>query len=297
MSSIAYFFDKKTIEFYRLNGSKTMNIYRPLNAKKIINFNEGDYMFFYVKEDKNYFNENGIIGYGHFKKSQVMTCRQMWSTFEEANGFNTYEEMIEAIKKTTKDKKVPTKLNSLYLEDVVFFQNPITFDEVNIEYSTRIESFINISNPQTISKIFNKAKERGMDLWSLVINDEEEKETYFDEEDVKHILFSVCDKLRLELTSWEKRKAKKILREHQIKNPEIKNIKGNKVEGYSYSKNTLKLYLPMSDHLENNSTQMLYGHASLIKSLFKKECNKNIELIIKFISEDSVEDIEKLINQ
>lgn len=301
MASIAYITDQNMIEFHRLNGSKTMNFWRPSNAKRFADFQEGDYLFFLVKgTERKGTKEKGILGYGHLKKSQTMTFKQMWNTYKTENGYNNEEELFDAILKVSKSKKMPTKLNSLYLENVSFFQSPVFLSEIGITVSNRLESFIYLDkdDAQATSKLLNKAKESGLDVWTMMMSDEEIKENYFEEEEISHTISSIYKKIELSLSAWEMKKARKWLREERLSNLNIRYIKGSKTEGYHYKDGICIFYLPiLSNSNYDTNTQSMIGHACLLKRMLQRDCQYQIKIQFHLLSDRNVSELEKELNE
>ena len=189
MASIAYVTDQRMIEYHRLNGNKTLNFWRPRNTKKFTDFKKGDILFFLVKgTERSDTREKGIMGYGYLVKTQTMSVHQMWNTYGTENGYDSEEELKEAIIKVSK-RELPDKINSLYLDRVVFFQAPIYLSEIGVNVSNRLESYIYLDqkDASVTGKILNKAKETGVDMWSLVMNDEEETEMISDKDIIDQV--------------------------------------------------------------------------------------------------------------
>ncbi len=302
MASIAYVTDKNMIEFHRLNGSRTMNFWRPGTAKKFTDFHEGDTLFFLVKGTEHpQTREKGILGYGHLKKIQTMTLRQMWNTYGTENGYRTEEELSEAIQRVCKDrKKIPSKINSLYLTGVVFFQAPVYLSEIGIHISNRLESYLYLDkeDPQVVSRLLSQAAKTGMDAWSLAVNDEAEREDFFEEEEIRHMISSIRKRLPFDLTDWEKRKARKWLQENQQRDSRIRLIRGTRVEGYSYEKGRCTLYFPaVSGNTLDMKTQALIGHAFLMRQMLQQECQYQIQIRICFLSDEEVSELSAMLNQ
>ena len=174
MASIAYITDRNMIEFHRLNGNRTMNFWRPSNSKKFTDFKPGDLLFFLAKgSERGRHREKGIAGYGRFQKAHTLSFRQMWNVYGTENGYASEEELYDAIVKVSKNKKMPKLMNCLYLTDVVFFQAPIYLSEIGVEISNKVESYIYLDkeDPQATSKVLNKAKETGVDMWMAAMSE------------------------------------------------------------------------------------------------------------------------------
>ena len=97
----------------------------------------------------------------------------MWNVYGTENGYASEEELYDAIVKVSKNKKMPKLMNCLYLTDVVFFQAPIYLSEIGVEISNKVESYIYLDkeDPQATSKVLNKAKETGVDMWMAAMSE------------------------------------------------------------------------------------------------------------------------------
>lgn len=301
MASIAYVTDQRMIEFHRLNGNRTINFWRPGNMKKFSDFQEGDTLFFLVKgTERPNKKEKGILGYGRLVKTQTMTIHQMWNTYKTENGYRTEEELNEAILKVSKDRKLPQKINSLYLSDVVFFQSPVYLSEIGVEISNRLESYVYLDqkDPTVTARLLNKAKESGMDFWALAMSGEEQNDNYFEEEEIRHLIASIAKRFKLTFTDWEKRKAKRWMKEYQSLHPDVNLIKGSRLEAYQYKEGVCTFILPLVSGKElDDKTQAMVGHALLLKQVLQKECQYQLKILFKFLSDEDTSELEGLLNQ
>jgi len=175
MSSIAYITDSKMLELHRLNNHKTMNFWRLSNNNNFSDFAIDDLVFF-LSKDKEHMNqkEKGIVGFGRLKQIHLCSVKQMWEMYEDLNGYKTIEEFKEAIINVSKDKKLPSKISSFYLEDVMFFQ-PVYLSECGLNISRNVESYIYIKPEEVVFNLFNIAK-NSKDLWSTFDDEDIEKE-------------------------------------------------------------------------------------------------------------------------
>lgn len=301
MASIAYIADQHMIEYHRLNGSRTMNFWRLGNMKKFSDFHEGDYLFFLVKgTERTGSKEKGIMGYGHLRKIQSMTFNQMWNTYGNENGYEDKEEFKEAVIRLSKDKKMPVKMGGLYLDNVVFFQSPIYLSEIGITISNRLESFcyLDKEDPQATAKLLSKAKESGADMWSMLMSEEEVDDDYFEEEEISHTIASIHKRIKLTMSDWERKKARKWLREYCETHPKTHFVKGVKTEGFSYSEGICTLIMPIVSKCSmDNTTQAMVGHICLLKNMLMQECRYQIKIKIKLLSDQDVSELEKMCNE
>lgn len=165
MSSIAYITDSKLLDNHRLHENKQMNFWRLSNKTSFSDFGDGDLVFF-LSKDKAHMSlnkEKGIVGFGKLKSINIGSPKAMWKKFDNLNGYNTYEEFVEAIGKVNLNE-IPEKISSFYLENVTFFQNPIYLSECGMTISKNIESYIYLDDKATY-KILEYSKHNS-DLWS-----------------------------------------------------------------------------------------------------------------------------------
>ena len=176
MASIAYITDRNMIEYHRLNGNRYINFWKPSSQKKINDFQKGDYLFFLAKgTEKGVSREKGIIGYGKLERIRTMSFEKMWYEYKTMNGYETKQQLKEAIQKLTKDKTIPKTMQCMILKEVTFFQVPIYLSEFDIILSKQIESYTYIDKEgmNVTSLLLKKAEQFGMDLWSMLMNDEQ----------------------------------------------------------------------------------------------------------------------------
>ena len=79
-----------------------------------------------------------------------------------------------AIRKVTKNHKLPDYLNCLILENLVFFQAPIYLSEIGVAISNKVESYIYLDKDDMFltSKILKLANEIGSDMWSSLFHEQ-----------------------------------------------------------------------------------------------------------------------------
>ena len=239
MSSIAYVTDSKMLEMHRLNAHKTMNFWRLSNKINFSDFKKGDLVFFLSKDKKHLLKkEKGIVGYGRLKDIHLSSIKSMWNKYKEENGFNTYDEFIEALTKLSKNNKLPDKISSFYLENVNFFQAPIYLSECGMKISNNVESYIYLKADDVTLKILEYAK-ASPDLWSNSdISNIEEDELRF-KLAIAHK--NIGDyKLNEKLSKRTNRVLKKYIKDNDYEfvpgsNQELFRIIGNKLEILLYN--------------------------------------------------------------
>lgn len=298
MASIAYVTNSQMIEYHRINGNRMMNFWRPSYTKKFADFNEGDYLFFLVKTTPRA-KEKALTGYGRCVKSQTMTFKQMWETFEKQNGYETKEALKEAVLKASKTKTLPEKLNCIYLEDVVFFQSPVYLSEVGITVNSNLESYIYLDKEDAAvtSRILQIASESGVDMWSL-INTEEDEQIDMKED---HLHFAVTQALKQCRThiykEWEQKKMRKMLKNHLSTHP-AEVLPSTKTEAFIVKENEVEIIIPVVYGKEHDDTmQYCVGHCAMIRHLILKNCPYMPKITFTFISNQDISLISDIVNK
>jgi len=230
MASIAYVTDKDMMEYHRLHENKAINFWRPGTKRNISNLQKGDLIFFLAKTAVRK-RERGIIGYGIFKEQKIMGAQKMWNQFQTLNGYEGKEELYRAIERMSKDKKVPKDINSLWIEEIIFFQSPIFLSEFGLKISNRIESYMYVDreDPELTNKILRQAQEIGVDMWSSVAKDKN-TERVINQTRISYLLAEIYSRVKLDLFSEaEERKMKKeteqLKKSREFKNYDV--IKGS----------------------------------------------------------------------
>lgn len=306
MASIAYITDRNMIEFHRLNGNRTMNFWRPSNSKKFTDFMPGDLLFFLAKgSERGHHREKGIVGYGRFQKAHTLTFRQMWKVYGCENGYSTEDELYDAIVKVSKSKKMPKQMNCLYLIDVVFFQAPIYLSEIGVELSNKVESYIYLDkeDPQATSKVLNRGKETGMDMWMAAMSNTENQHQTMEEEEIKHQLSLSIQKTESSFYSeGEKKRLRRLSKQFRESKMEEKKIleliKGSKTDLYYYGGERIEVYLPFVSSIKDFHRNLQYciGHCYMIQQDFKKYSNYHVPIHFEVITEEEQpEELQELI--
>lgn len=273
MSSIAYIVDRKMIEYHRLNGHQTMNFWRLKTSKTFADFKEGDLLFFLAKKTERN-KEKGIVGYGQLKASATMGFNKMWDTFKNLNGYEDKEHLTKAVLKITKDKKIPSSMSCLLLENVVFFQSPVYISELGYKISKSLESYIYLDkiDVELTTKILQRVKEDGLDMWTMMIYNNEDPEELFDQVELQHALNKIHNVVRDDVYQFrEELKAVKLMRNFLKDGENYELIQGSKITAYRYDKGCLKLVLPqLSDKPFDKGNKLLLGQYQLYLKLLER---------------------------
>lgn len=266
MSSIAYITDPNMIDFHRLRGNRTMVFWR-FSLKGFARFSEGDLFFFIdhrMRHPKT--KEKGLVGYGRCSEIKNQSLSQAWKEYENKIGYNSYDEFKEAIRHYRKnDHRLPNQIQTIKLENVIFFQQPVFLSEIGVPLSDRLESFTYIEDEgKDLSyQLFPIIKKIGVDSWMQSQN------LNIDERDLERDY--IHQKVRYNLSYIEPKyndRQIRILKNH-TNGVAINNIY------YEYHGNSLKVFLPMTSR---SQIYYLLGIKTAIESIVQ-EINCDFSLL------------------
>ena len=278
MSSIAYVTERKMIEYHRVNGNRSLNFWRPSATIRFSDFHKGDLLFFLAKgteKGKGANREKGIVGYGKYVDGEILPPTLAWKRYQTKNGYSTKDEFFDVIMKASKDKELPENISCLHLSDVVFFQAPIYLSEIGVQISNNVESYIYLDKDDDSAtiQILEKAKDVGIDLWSLSFDDHEEDDV-FEYAQKYEVVGRICTFLNDEkLSEREEKQLHKIAYKYVVdhENDDIDFIKGSKTDLCSITSNEIKIYSPLlninKDKIQR--IQKLIGKLSSYKALLE----------------------------
>jgi len=272
MSSIAYVTDRKMIDYHRLCGNTTMNFWRLSAGKEFTDFHRGDLLFFYTRMSGRT-REKGFVGYAHFESAHPLSLRQMWKRYGTLNGYYTQDELAEAIRRASKNDEIPEKMNTLFLKDVVFFNEPVIPEEIGILITPKLESYqyIDKDDPQATVRILKKAEEGGIDSWSAA-----QTQTGSD-------VFR-CDEIRQQLavihqgiqpaagTSLEKRTRRKLARE-KVQQPGWELIRDSAEDAVNLGPDSITLCIPFVYNTKDYSERLqeVMGRLVMYRLMMKRD--------------------------
>ena len=262
MSAIAYVTDSKMLELHRLNRHKTMNFWRLSTNISFSAFHEDDLVFFLSKDKEHRKkDEKGIVGFGRLKKMSVASIKTMWERYGIYNGYQTLEDFKQAILKVAKDKKLPKKISSFYLENVTFFQ-PVYLSECGVDLSNKVESYIYLKDPEVVRKLLALAKHSG-DLWTGTSEDQEA----IAEEEKRFELFTIHEEIK-DIGQDEKtqKKAVKVLKKYMEEHPEYRPLYDSTNELYRINSDLIEVVFY---HDRSVDLKTLAGQAFLYRKIFR----------------------------
>lgn len=169
MSSIAYLTDEDMLSFHRSQGHRQIVFWR-LNTKRFERFEQGDLLFFI---DKRYLHpqtgEKGLIGFGKLKKIRSLSVQRTWQDYGKLTGFHSYERFKNKVL-AMNEELLPEWIQSLYLEEVLFFKAPIFLGEVGEKLNRNLESFTYLEDYDVL-KLLDQAKKQGVDQWFSMLQE------------------------------------------------------------------------------------------------------------------------------
>lgn len=245
------------IEYHRLKGNQTMVFWR-FSLRQFARFVPGDLVFFIDRRARHpYTQEKGIIGYGRCKEIRNNSIKQVWNKHESNTGYRNYKEFTNAIRFYRKnDHRLPNQIQTIELENVLFFQTPIFLSEVGIELSDQLESFTYLEREgmDLSTELLKLAKQIGLDEWMISQNENISLSNV--EHDYKEQL------VRNKLSTIQAPYIKEQFR--QIKNHTESVAVGN--IHYQYSNNRICIYLSMTS---KNQFFSLVGLKTLIDKILE----------------------------
>lgn len=286
MAAIAYVTDEKMLEYHRYKGSDSIVFWR-LSSKNFTGFKYGDLLFFLSKgAETKRSNEKGIVGYGCFTSRSNLSIDGMWRKYGTKTGYNTKNELYDAISKSCKSETLPSKINCLVLEKVMFFQSPVYLSQLGYEISNKLESFTYLDKNegrQTL-KILQAAQEVGIDLWSASQNENDDDS--FHKQIVHYQIATMLENSQIVVSE---KVSNRVYKMYSDENTEWINS-GH----YSFIKQANKndlyyIYQPTKDAKE--SYYSLVGRLLTLKSSIEKEIEEKINLTV--ISTTTLNEIQR----
>ncbi len=249
MSSIAYLTDTNMLDYHRLKGNQTMAFWR-FSLKDFARFSQGDLFFFIDRRERHpHTNEKGLVGYGRCASIKNLSISQTWKTYKTATGYNTYKNFQDSVRYYRKnDHRLPAQIQTILLEDVIFFQHPIFLSEIGIALNERLESFTYIEKEgrDASNELIDIASKVGMDLWMMSQNPE-----VFDYEmdkDREHQ--ALRNQMMLIDVEYDKEQIR-LLKNH------TKSVAHHNIY-YSFENSNLIIYLPLTKRSQFNAIIGIY---------------------------------------
>lgn len=274
MSSIAYISDERMIEYTRSSGSRKLNFWR-LSMRNFDQFSEGSLLFFvdgrYIHSETR---EKGIIGYGQATAFTKMSVQKMWDQYGTTNGYHDQASFNQALESTNKQDTLPKTLQSIELNNIVFFKGPIYLSEIGDEMPIQLESYMYLDKKEQLTqKILNAGVKLGIDSWYASLNpDLSLRDIVADKEEqqVRESLYHITH-------PWTVQQLKLIESLKELRH----------VNGIAYDKNDAEytIYLPCT-----SARTQQYAIIGIIETI-KKE-NKDKNLVFSIVLRESTKTTE-----
>lgn len=103
----------------------------------------GDIFFFLKKnnaEEKKEKLERKIVGYGIFKKFEVLTIEDAWNIYGVGNGCSNIKLFSDKINNMYELNSDEAEIGSIILDEIVMFEEPIYLSKIGIVFSNSIVS-------------------------------------------------------------------------------------------------------------------------------------------------------------
>ena len=203
MSSIAYLADENMLQYHRIHGNRNINFWR-IGIRNFENFEPGDLLFFIDGKQRHpKTREKGIVGYGFFKQIREMSVKRTWQQYREENGYKSFERFEESVIQMTKDDKVPEKIQSIELNNVIYFNQAMFLGEFSSSININLESFIYLENDE-VNQLLHKGYEFGVDTWYKLNNPQLDKTQIKKDIEIAH-LRSILSKIKIDWTQDQSR--------------------------------------------------------------------------------------------
>lgn len=296
MSSIAYVTDEKMIEFHRLSRNRTIVFWRLSTKKKFSDFRKGDLLFFYARTALS--KKKAFVGYAHFSSIKKLSINQLWNHFGEMSGYDSYEQLKDAIEKASKTHTVPKALSCLYLTDLVFFSQPIYPEDVGIDIPKNLESYcyIDKEDPSITVKILKKAEQDGVDVWSADPNMDINE--IFKKDEIRHELAMIHHRLGKENGTLKEQQRSHKLAQNQINESGWEMVRGSRTDCLRVSSDRIFVATPLV--YQNNDKELrireYIGKIVLYKMYFK-QYNHEEKLHFIIMSDGDMKEAKELVDQ
>ncbi len=285
MTAIAYITDTKMLENHRILRNDTMNFWRLSTNINFSDFKIGDLVFF-LSKDKIHrrHGEKGIIGFGRLKELRVYSPNTMWKKYGKNNGYINKKEFEAAIRKVSKDNKLPSKISSMYLTNVVFFQNPTYLSEYNMQISKQVESYIYLNDVSIPFRILEYAK-TAIDSWTV---DEDSIKLCEEEQILLYLRYLEKEIGSLNLSEKIKANTRRNLKQYQSEHSEYEMRDKDELKLYKVNENKLSIVFYRDKAIDE---RLIIGQAYLYRYYLIKNYPYDIEISFKILSDEKLSSI------
>ncbi len=244
MSSIAYVTNDQMLEYHRLCRNRSILFWRLTTKNRFKDFRKGDLLFFFAK-GKHSSRNKSLVGYGHYMDTKKLSINQMWKLYGNKTGFDTKEQLSDAINKSAKGE-IPSQMLCLLLTDVVFFTSPVNPKSVGLDIPKNLESYtyLDREDPQVTVRILKEAERYGIDLWSY--DDDVSPEDIFEKDEIRHILSLAHHDMGKEIGTERERIASHKLFKAQIQKDGWEAVRDSKTDCVKITDHRVEIAIPLT---------------------------------------------------
>ena len=277
MSSIAYLADENMLQYHRMHGNRDINFWR-VGVRNFENFEPGDLLFFIDGKQRHpETREKGIIGYGFFKQIREMSVKRTWQQYKEENGYKSYERFEDAVLHMSKEDELPFKIQSIELNNVVYFNQAMFLGEFTEAININLESFIYLENKE-VNHLLEKGYDFGVDTWFKLNNPKLDREQIKKDIEIAK-LRSVLAKIKTDWTQDQSR----LINQYSAFN-KVGNI------AYLVKEDEVEIFIPVSS--AKNQFYTILGIIYKIKTEIQK--NTQFTLVVRDNARPFEEEFVKL---
>ncbi len=292
MSAIAYITDPKLLELHRIDRNRTINFWRLSSSNSFSDFTKGDLLFFLSKSKNHARNkEKGIVGYGVCDGFVTCSLNTMWQKHGSLNGYQSKKDFKAAICRVAKDHKLPSKISSIYLKEVTFFQSPIYLSDCGMKISNRVESYIYLDPKGKVAfRVLEQAKGHE-DLWS-----DYDDEAIIEKAQIRSALYAAYDMIGLHDEFNKPKRALAELKKYIAANDGFAPIKDSCFEGYKiFENNLIIVFAPLNLNDKLNTNRLMIGQAAYYRMLLFDHYPYDLNVIFRTTNHDV--ELENYMNQ
>lgn len=276
MSSIAYLTDERMLEYHRSKGHREVNFWR-IGIRNFDKFEKGDLLFFVDKRKTHpRSKEKGIVGFGVFSDLRTLSIDRTWKDYGEHTGYSSKENFEESIRDMNQGE-LSDRIQSIYLENVIFFKSPLYMGEFTKPLNRNLESFVYLEDDDEI-QLLSKAKSFGVDPWYEMVSEHHAFNNDFDniEEEL-----SLRQALRNVHVFWTQEQERI---NNQMKIKKVSNFSYHKTDSSEY-----EVFIPIS-----SMRNQYYEALGIIREL---QTILNLTLKFVILAKENAHNYERKINQ
>ena len=276
MSSIAYLTDERILEYHRSSGNRAVNFWR-VGVRNFDKFEIGDLLFFVDKRNVHPFTkEKGIVGFGVFRELRTLSVERTWKDYQQLTGFKNKNAFIDSVLKMN-DEQLPDRIQSIYLDNVIFFQSPLYLGEFTKPLNRNLESFVYLDE-QEEKILLEKGKKYGIDSWYAMMSNKDEITEDYKKIEEELLLRQALRDIHIFWTQEQERMI------NQWRNDKVSNFSYKRVGYQNY-----KIYIPIS-----SMRNQYYEALGIIREL--QSC-LTYDLSFVFLVKENAQQYERKIKQ